>query len=192
MMRRMAGNGSRLGQVAAVTGAAMLAVSVFLPWYSVTITPGGAAYAQQALNTVAKQYGNAALQAEANTVGTSLASVAGQNVGTVSARQSLKTVNVVLLILAGLAFLGAVLWLAEIAEPIEVDGGQVAAIGVLAMLVVLFRMLDRPSAPFQLVSLSLSWGIWLALMSSAAIVAGALAGRAAKPPAAYSGFGVAR
>jgi hypothetical protein len=168
----------QLGRVLAVAGAAVLAVSVFLPWYSVAITPGGAAYAQVALNSAAQRYGNATLQAEANTIGTSISSVAGHQVATVTAHQLLKTVSVVLLILAALAFLGALMWLAEIEEPIEVDGGQVAAVGALALLLVLFRMVDRPSVAFF--SLSLSWGVWLALLSSVAVVAGGLLGRAPK------------
>lgn len=161
-----------------MSGAALLAVSVFLPWYSLTITPAGAAYAQGALNVAAARYGNAALQAEANTVGSSFTSVAGHQLATVSAHQVLKTVSVLLLVLAAVAFIGALLWLAEIEEPIEVSGGQVATVGVLAVLLVLYRMLDRPTGA-ALFSFSLSWGIWLALVSSIAIVGGALVGRSA-------------
>lgn len=181
----MSGN-PKLGRVVAVAGAAVLAVSIFLPWYSVAITSGGAAYAQAALNDAAQRYGNATLQAEANSVGTSFTSVAGHQVATVSAHQLLKTVSVVLLTLAALAFIGALMWLAEIEKPLEVDGGQVAAVGALALLFVLFRMVDRPSVPFF--SLSLGWGIWLALLSSAAIVAGGLLGRAAKQPPTRTAF----
>lgn len=160
----------------------MLAVSVFLPWYSITITAGGAAYAQQALNTAAEQYGNATLQAEASTVGASFTTIAGHQVASASAHQLLKTLSVVLLILAALAFLGALLWLAEIAAPVEVGGGQLAAIGVVALLCVLFRMVDPPGSGQGLLSLSPSWGIWLALASSVAIVAGAFTGLAAERP----------
>jgi hypothetical protein len=174
----VASDTSRLGRVVAVAGAAILAVSVFLPWYSLTITPAGAAYAQGALNVAAARYGNAALQAEATTVGASFTSVAGHQLGTVSAHQILKTVSVVLLVLAAVAFVGALLWLAEIEDPIEVSGAQVAAVGAVAALVVLFRMLDRPSGA-SVFSFSLSWGVWLALLSSAAIVAGAWTGRGA-------------
>ena len=172
----MASDTSRLGRVIAVAGAALLAVSVFLPWYSLTITPAGAAYAQGALSAVAARYGNAALQAEANTVGASFTSVAGHQLATVSAHEVLKTVSAVLLVLAAVAFVGALLWLAEIEEPIEVGGGQIAVVGVLASLLVLFRMVDHPAGA-TVFSFSLSWGIWLALLSSAAIVAGGWAGR---------------
>jgi len=176
----MVQNPSRLGPVVSVTGAALLALSVFLPWYSVSITAGGAAYAQQALDSAAQTYGNANLQAEASAVSAQFATLAGRHIATVSAHELLKTISVVLLVLAGVAFLGALLWLAEISAPIQVDGGQVAVVGSLAVLLVLFRMIDRPSASIDAFSLSLSWGIWLALLSSAATVAGALVGRSAR------------
>jgi len=60
---------------------ALLALSVFLPWYSVTITASGAAYAQQSLNSVAEQYGNATLQDTANTVGAQFTALAGHQLG---------------------------------------------------------------------------------------------------------------
>jgi hypothetical protein len=173
----MAGDRARLGQVVAVTGAALLGLSVFMPWYGVTITSAGAAYAQGALSDAAARYGNATLQAQATSVGSTFTSIAGHQLGTVSAHQALKTVSVLLLILAGLAFLGALVWLAEIETPIEVSAGQIATVGVLATLVVGFRMIDRPSAPLALFALSLSWGSWLALLSAIAIVAGTLAAR---------------
>jgi len=169
---------SQLGRVLAVAGAAVLAVSVFLPWYSVTITSGGAALAQAELNSAAQRYGNAALQAEVNTVGTTFSAAAGHQIATLSAHQLLKTLSVVLLILAALAFLGALMWLAQIEEPLEVDGAQIAAVGALALLLVLFRMVDHPSVAF--LSLSLSWGAWLAFLSCVAIVAGGLLGRTPK------------
>jgi hypothetical protein len=173
----MAGDRARLGLVVAVLGAALLALSVFMPWYGVTITPAGALYAQGALSDAAAHYGNATLQAQASTVGSTFSSVAGHELGTVSAHQVLKTVSIVLLVLAALAGLAALLWLAEVETPIQVSSGQIATVGVLATLVVLFRMVDRPSAPLDLFALSLSWGSWLALVSSVAIVAGAAAAR---------------
>jgi len=173
----MASDRARLGLVGAALGAALLAVSVFMPWYGITITPAGAAYAQGALSDAAARYGNANLQAEAATVGSSFSSVAGHQLGTVSAHEVLKTVSIVLLVLAALAGIGALLWLAEIETPIEVSPGQIATVGVLATLVVVFRMVDRPSGAEQLFALSLGWGSWLALLSSLAIVGGAAAAR---------------
>jgi hypothetical protein len=47
-------------------------------------------------------------------------------------------------------------------------------VGLLATICVLFRMVDRPAPLEQVFSLSLAWGIWLALVGSAAIVIGSL------------------
>ena len=168
---------SRFGPAVAVTGGAVLALSVFLPWYSVGITPGGAAYAQQQINAVAQQYGNSTLQAAATSIGAQFPTLAGHSLGTVSAHQILKTISVVLLILAALAFLGGLLWLVEADAPIQINGGQVAAVGAIATLFVLFRMVEHPGPSAAFVSLSLSWGIWLAFLSSLAIVAGGLLGQ---------------
>src|SRR5262249_13224271 len=52
----MSDDRSQLGFLVAALGAAVLAVSVFLPWYGVSITASGAATAQQQLTTVAQQY----------------------------------------------------------------------------------------------------------------------------------------
>jgi hypothetical protein len=166
---------SKLGPVVSVIGAALLALSVFMPWYSLTITSTGAALAQQELNGVAQQYGNAKLQDTANTVGAQFTALAGHQLGTVSAHQVLKTISVLLLILAALAFLGSLVWLAELDVPIEVDPKQVAAIGGISLLFVLYRLAEHPGPSVAVFTLSLSWGIWLALASSVAIVGGALA-----------------
>jgi hypothetical protein len=170
---------SRLGPIVSVSGAATLAVSVFLPWYSVTITADGAATAQQTLSAVAERYGNADLQAAVNALGAGFTTLAGHQVTTVSAHQLLKTIGVVLVLLAALAFFGALVWLAELDEVMHVDGGQVAAVGAVATVCVLYRMVDRPAPALDAFSLSLTWGAWLALGSSVAIVAGALVGRTA-------------
>jgi hypothetical protein len=163
----------RLGPLISAVGAALLGVSVFLPWYSVSLTAGGVASAQHALNSVAQQYGNAALQAQASSVGAGFGAFAGHQVATLSAHQLLKYISVVLLILAAIALLAALLRLAGSYESIQGTGWIVLAGGV-ATLCVLFRMVERPVPPGDVFSLSLSWGIWLALGSSAAIAVGAL------------------
>jgi hypothetical protein len=170
----MAGN-AQFGRILAVVGAGVLAVSVFLPWYSVRLSADGTAYAQVALNAAAQRYGNSTLQAEANSIGSTFTNATGHQIATVTAHEYLKTISVVLLILAAVAFLGALLWLAEVEEPVRVSGGQIAAVGGVALLLVLYRMVDHPSTEFF--SLSLGWGIWLALLSSVAVVAGGLLGR---------------
>src|SRR5207302_8064234 len=78
---------SQLGFLIAAVGAAVLAVSVFLPWYGVSITASGAASAQQELATVAQQYGNATFQTGASELGAQFSSLAGRQVATVSAHE---------------------------------------------------------------------------------------------------------
>ena len=165
---------SPLGLLIAALGAAVLAISVFLPWYGVSITASGAATAQQQLTTVAQQYGNSTLQTEANGLGAEFSSLAGRQLTTVSAHQALKDLGPILLILAGISLLASLLRLAGITGLLEASGGQIALAGGAAAVFVLFRMLSPPGVQTQLVSLSLSWGSWLALLSAAAIVGGGL------------------
>ncbi len=160
----------RLGSLITAVGAALLGLSVFLPWYVVSLTAGGASSAQQTLNSVAQQYGNAALQAQAKTLGAGFGAFAGHQVATLSAHQVLKYLNIILLILAAIALLAALFRLAGTSEP---GGGQIALVGAMATLCVLFRMVERPAPQEGAFSLSLGWGVWLALGSSVAIVVGA-------------------
>lgn len=164
----------RLGSLISAVGAALLAVSVFLPWYGVTLTASGATSAQQALNNVAQQYGNDTFQTQAKVIGLGFSAFTGHQVTTLSAHQALKYINVILLILAAIAFLVTLLRLAGIAELSRTGGGQVAFVGLLATACVLFRMVERPTPLEEIFSLSLSWGIWLALAGSVAIVTGSL------------------
>ena len=48
-----------------------------------------------------------------------------------------------LLLLAALSFLGALVWLTGASGTLEVSGGQVAAVGAVATLLVLYRMVNR-------------------------------------------------
>jgi hypothetical protein len=162
----------QLGLLIAALGAAVLAVSVFLPWYGVSITASGAASAQQELTTVAQQYGNTTFQTGASRLGAEFSSLAGRQVATVSAHDALKDISKILLVLAAASLLASLLRLAGLGG-LEGGGGQIALAGGLAALFVLYRMLTPPGAQ-GLVSLSLSWGIWLALLSTAAIVGGGL------------------
>jgi hypothetical protein len=168
----MSDDRTQLGFLISALGAAVLAVSVFLPWYGVSITASGAASAQQQLATVAQQYGNTTFQAGATQLGAEFSSLAGRQLTTVSAHDALKDISVILLLLAAISFLAALLRLAGIGGLLEAGGGQIALAGGVAALFVLYRMLNPPGAQTELVSLSLSWGIWLALLSTAAIVAG--------------------
>ena len=163
---------SPLGLLIAALGAAVLAISVFLPWYGVSITASGAATAQQELASVAQQYGNTTFQAGASQIGAEFSSLAGRQVATVSAHQASKNVSRILLLLAAISLLASLMCLAGINGLFEAGGGQIAFAGGVAALFVLYRMLSPPGAEANLVSLSLSWGIWLALLSAAAIIAG--------------------
>ena len=165
-----------LGLLIAALGAAVLAVSVFLPWYGVSITASGAASAQQELSTVAQQYGNASFQTGASQFGAEFSSLAGRQLATVSAHDVLKDISPILLVLAAVSLLASLLRLAGVAGLLDAGGGQIALAGGTAALFVLFRMLAGPGGQTDLVSLSLSWGIWLALLGAAAIVAGGLSG----------------
>jgi uncharacterized membrane protein (Fun14 family) len=149
------------GLLISALAAAVLAVSMFLPWYSVSITPAGAAEAQQAFATAAQQYGNANMQTMADQIGARFSEVSGRPLVTLSAHQALKDISKVVLLLAGIALLASLLQLAGV---VEVGGGQIALVGFAAILCVLFRMLSPPG----------SWGSWLALVAAAAIVGGAL------------------
>jgi hypothetical protein len=159
------------GLLISALGAAVLAVSMFLPWYSISVTPAGAAAAQQQFATVAQQFGNANLQTMANQIGAEFNSVSGRPLATVTAHQALKDVSKIVLLLAGIALLASLLQLADV---VEVGGGQIALVGFAAVLCVLFRMLSLPGASTDLIALSLSWGSWVALVAAAAIVGGAL------------------
>ncbi len=169
----MVDNRASRGLLVSALGAAVLAVSMFLPWYSVSITPAGAAEAQQQLGTVAQQYGNTSLQNMASQVGGQFSSIAGRPLTTLSAHQALKNTSKILLLLAGVALLASLLTLTDV---LEVRGGQIALVGFAAVLCVLFRMLSPPGADSGLISLSLGWGSWLALLAAGAIAGGGLWG----------------
>jgi hypothetical protein len=150
----------------------VLAVSVFLPWYGFTLTSSGAASAQQNLNSAAQQFGNSALQGMANSVGHSFSSLVGQQIATVSAHQVLRVISVVLLILAGIVVLLTMARLAG-SGPSQ-PRGSLAAVGLVAASCIVFRMVARPVPEEDIFAISLSWGAWLALASSLAIVVGDL------------------
>jgi NAD/NADP transhydrogenase beta subunit len=106
-------------------------------------------------------------------LGSSFGDLTGRQVETLSAHQALKVINVLLLVLAAIAFVVALMRLANPAQSDEGRGG-LASVGVTAALLIIFRMVDRPAAPQDVFAVSLSWGIWLALLSAIAIVAGDL------------------
>ncbi len=170
----MAGERSRYGLLVSTLGAIVLAVSVFLPWYGVSFTAAGIAFAQQVGDQVASQFGNAALQSYVNAAHADLSTLAGHQFLALSAHQTLHDLNVVLLLGAALTIGVALLALVHPESPSEAHRGPLALIGAVCAICVIFRMVDPPTPAGALLALSLREGAWLALLGSLAIVAGAL------------------
>jgi hypothetical protein len=170
----MASDRSRYGLLGAAFGAVLLAVSVFLPWYGVSLTASGVAYAQQLGDQVAAQFGNAALQSQLGTWHTAVGSLAGHQVATVSAHQAFSHLSIVLLVLAGLALLDALFPLARAGGLGDGAGRALAVLGGIATLCVLFRMVVRPASFDGLLSLSLREGAWLSLLGALMMLGGGL------------------
>jgi hypothetical protein len=174
----MAGDRPRYGLLISAAGAIVLAVSVFLPWYGISVTASGIALAQQAGDQAAAQFGNAALQGYLGEFHANLSALAGRQLTALSAHQALKDLNVVLLLLAGVAIVIALLALAGagFSSASAPDGhrGPLVLLGVVATVCVVFRIVDPPTPAGNMLALSVREGAWLALLGSAAIVAGAL------------------
>jgi hypothetical protein len=174
----MAGDRPRYGLLISALGAIVLAVSVFLPWYGVSFTASGLAFAQQAGDQAAAQFGNATLQSYMGEFHANLSSLVGHQFTALSAHQALKDLNVVLLLLAGAAIVIALLALAGagFSSASAPDGHRapLLLLGIVAAACVLFRIVDPPAPAGAFLALSLREGAWLALLGSAAIVVGAL------------------
>lgn len=165
---------STYGLVCACLGAVLLAVGVFLPWYGLHLTPAGAAAAQQAGSEVAAHYGNSALQGLMAGVQSKLSAAVGLELGHLSARDALEYISLILLALAGLALLDGLLALARHDSLPTGAGGALAPLGLVAVLLVAYRMVDPPSAAGGIISLSLREGAWLCLLGALAILGGGL------------------
>jgi hypothetical protein len=168
----MAGDRPRYGPLLSALGAILLAVSVFLPWYGVSITADGIAFIQRAGAQFAAQFGNAQLQDAVGGLHADLGGLAGRQVAALSAHQALTHISVVLLILAGAGILLALSALARAEQPSY--GGPIAILGVVATACVLYRLLDPPNAVSSLVTLSLREGAWLSLLGALAMITGGL------------------
>lgn len=171
----MSGDRPAYGSVVAALGAVVLAVSVYLPWYGVSITSAGVQAAQQASDQVAAQLGDAELQSVLAGARARFDALTGRQLASVSARDWLSNVSVALLVLAGIALLLALRSLAG-ADSLfpDVRGGWISLPGVLAACLVLYRTVRPPEAENGYLALSLRGGIWLALLGCAAIIAGGL------------------
>jgi hypothetical protein len=174
-MQTMASGRSPYGFLASALGAIVLGLGVFLPWYSVGITTQGVAAVESRDNQVVAQFGNAALQQQVNGLHAELSSVAGSQIGSISAHQAFTRIGPLLLILAALGILIALNSLAR-ERPSELDasGRWVALLGAVALACVLYRMFARPVGEEPFLTLSLREGAWLALLGSVAMIAGGL------------------
>jgi hypothetical protein len=171
----MAGERPRYGLLISALGAIVLAVSVFLPWYGVSFTAAGLTLAQQIGDQAAAQFGNAALQSYMSSFHANLSSLAGHQFMALSAHQALKDLNVVLLVLAGLAIAVALMALAGPgSSSSEGHRAPLLLLGAVAAMCVIYRMVDPPSVAGNFLALSLREGAWLALLGSVAMMAGAL------------------
>ncbi|MBA3807419.1 MAG: hypothetical protein H0X28_03345 [Solirubrobacterales bacterium] len=171
----MAGDRSRYGLVISALGAIVLGISVFLPWYGVSLTATGIAYIQEVSGQLVAQYGNASLQSYMAGLHGTLDGLAGQQVAALSAHQILHELNVILLALVVLGLLDTLLALARpVATTPAGAGASVVVLGALAAMLVLYRMIDRPSPAGPLLSLSLREGAWLALLGALSMVVGGL------------------
>ncbi|HEY1456990.1 MAG TPA: hypothetical protein VGF15_00600 [Solirubrobacteraceae bacterium] len=161
--------------MSAAIGGIVLAVAVFLPWYAISVTARGIAFAQQVSAQVLSQYGNAQLQSYLGGLHADLSSLAGHQLATLSAHQVLKNINVVLLIVAAVVILLALAGLAR-EDRAQSDGERalITALGLIASACVAYRMINPPTPAFGMFSLSLRAGSWLSLAGSLAIVAGGL------------------
>jgi hypothetical protein len=166
---------SRYGLLVSALGAILLAVSIFLPWYELSLTPAGAATASRVGAGLVEQYGNATLQAHLAGLQGAFAALAGHGLGSVSAHQALSDLNVILLVVAGLALLDALVPLARAANAVPAGaGGAVVLLGLLATACVLYRMVFPPVPAGGVVALSLREGAWLSLFGALMMVLGGM------------------
>ncbi len=171
----MHGDRSRYGLLLSACGAILLALSVFLPWYGVSVTPSGIAAVEQAGSQFAAQFGDSALQSQVSAQDADLNGLAGRQVTALSAHQALRDLNVILLVLAGLALVDALFPLARAVSTVpEGAGGSVVLVGAVAAVCIVFRMLVPPTPEGGLIALSLREGAWLALLGALAMIAGGL------------------
>jgi hypothetical protein len=160
----MTNSRSRYGLLVSSLGAALLAASVFLPWYRVSVAQVG----QGALGRLGSQ-----LAVRFDGLHGTLTALAGQQVGALTAEQALSALPVILLVLAGLALLDALLPLARSGGGVPAGaGGAVVLLGAIAGACVIYRMVAPPTPGGELLTLSLREGAWLSLAGAAMIVMG--------------------
>lgn len=182
MQTTISGERSRYGLAVSALGAVLLAVAVFLPWYGISLTPAGAAAARHEAPHVKQRYGNALPRSPGGVLAARRPSGAGREISSLSAHRVLHVLNIVLLVIAGLALLDVLLPLARGAAPLPGGaGGSVVLLGTVAALLVSYRMLHPPTPAGALLSLSLREGCWLALLGALALALGGMWPRANLP-----------
>lgn len=166
MVTAMTNERSRYGLMVSSLGAALLAGSLFLPWYRVSVTRAGAG----SLSSLGGR-----LEAELGGLHGTIAALAGQKLGALTAEQALSALPVILLVLAGLALVDALLPLVRAGSGIPAGaGGAVVLLGIVASGCVLYRMVVPPAPAGELVALSLREGAWLSLIGSLMVALGGL------------------
>jgi hypothetical protein len=178
----MANDRSRYGLLVSALGAVLLVISVFLPWYAVNLTPDGASFAADAIKGLAGEFGNESMQQLAAGVNGTVASMSGHEVAALTAHQVLHDLNVILLLLAGIALMDSLVTLAR-GTGSAGAGRTIALLGVVAAVCVIYRMAVPPVPPGGLVALSLREGSWLALLGSLMMVLGPIWPRVSVEPA---------
>jgi hypothetical protein len=181
---------SRYGLMVSSLGAALLAGSVFLPWYGVSFTPAGVGSVSHLGSALASNLGGGSVQSLIGSLHGTFAALAGQQVGALSAEQALSALTVILLVLAGLALVDALLPLLRGGSGVPGGaGGAVVLLGIVASGCVLYRMIAPPTPAGHLVSLSLREGAWLSLLGALMVALGGLWPRSLPSIASSEAFG---
>jgi hypothetical protein len=138
----------RVGEwLAAISGAALFA-SLFLPWYG-----------------TGEQQGNVCIASYGDTI-----AGGGVPCGTATGWQSLAAIDILLACVAAAGILIAVVTATHAVPAVPVAiSALVSLVGLVGVILVLLRALDLPDWAG-----GREWGLWLALASSAGIIAGAM------------------
>ncbi len=169
MVREMTTERSRYGLLMSSLGAALLAGSLFLPWYRVSVNTAGVGDHHAGVLAAAHIGGLSADVASLH------GALADQPLGAVTAEQVLGALSVILLVLAGLSLLDALVPLVRGSSPVPAGaGGAVVLLGIVASVCVLYRMIAPPSPGGELLALSLREGAWLSLLGALMVALGGL------------------
>lgn len=179
----MAPNRSRYGLLISSLGAIVLAVSVFLPWYSVSFSGHGMDFVQAVGGRMTAGFAGAQLHSHLAGMHATLGSLERNQAVAVSAHDAIHAVSIALLLIAGLAIVLTLIPLIASDSLLSDSGGEpIALLGVLATGVVVYRMVQMPTPPGQMLALSLREGAWLAVLGSLAMIVGGMWPRSIRTP----------